>query len=91
MRAHRNPTWMRAIERAALDLVRRFRSLSPACVQLGSDVIERIAGLPCEWCGEPTHVVRPEVSTCQGGNYRLESRATSATTADSGLCESRDH
>ena len=88
MRAHRNPTRMRAIERAASDLVRRFRSRCPACAHPGFDVTERIPGLPCEWCGEPTHVIRAEVLTCQACEYRLERAATSATTADPGRCES---
>ena len=65
MRAHRNPTRMRAIERAASDLVRRFRSQCPACAHPGFDVTERISGLPCEWCGEPTQVIRTEVLTCR--------------------------
>lgn len=88
MRAHRNPTRMRAIERASSDLVRRFRSRCPACAHPGFDVTERIAGLPCEWCGEPTHVISAEVLTCQACDYRLERPATSATTADPGRCES---
>lgn len=88
MRAHRNPTRMLAIKRAASDLVRRFRSQCPACAHPGFDVTERIAGLPCEWCGEPTHVIRAEVLACQACDYRLERPATSATTADPGRCES---
>ncbi len=88
MRAHRNPTRMRAIERAASDLVRRFRSQCPACAHPGFDVTERITGLPCEWCGEPTHVTRAEVLACQACDYRIERPATSATTADPGRCES---
>jgi len=88
MRAHRNPTRMRAIERAACDLVHRFRSQCPACAHPGFDVTERIAGLPCEWCGEPTHVIRAEVLTCQACDYRQERPATSATTAEPGRCES---
>ncbi len=88
MRAHRNPTRMRAIERAASDLVRRFRSQCPACAHPGFDVTERIPGLPCEWCGEPTHAIRSEVSTYQACDYRQERPATCATTADPGSCES---
>lgn len=88
MRAHRNPTRMRAIERAASDLVRRFRSQCPACAHPGFDVTERIAGVPCEWCGEPTPVIRSEVLTCHACEYRQERPATSAATADPGRCES---
>lgn len=88
MRAHRNPTRMRAIGRAASDLVRRFRSQCPACAHPGFDVTERIAGLPCDWCGEATQVTRSEVLTCQACDYRQERPATSAKTADPGRCES---
>ena len=87
MRAHRNPTRMRAIERAASDLVRRFRSQCPACAHPGFDVTERISGLPCEWCGEPTHVIRAEVLTCQSCDYRQERPATTDATADPGRCD----
>lgn len=87
MRAHHNPTRMRAIERAASDLVRRFRSECPACKHPGFDVTERIGGLPCEWCGEPTHVIRAEVLTCEACDYRQERPATSATTTDPKWCD----
>ena len=86
MRAHRNPTRMRAVERAARDLVRRFHSRCPVCAHPGFDITERVAGLPCEWCGEPTHGIRAEVLTCQACDYRLARPATSATTADPGRC-----
>jgi hypothetical protein len=87
MRAHRNPTRMRAIERAASDLVRRFHGQCPACAHPGFDVTERIPGLPCELCGEPTHVIRAEVLTCQACGYRQERPAKSATSADSQWCD----
>jgi hypothetical protein len=88
MRAHRNPTRMRAIEHAAQDLVRRFRSQCPACAHRGFDVTERIAGLPCAWCREPTEVIRSEVVRCQVCQYRHERPATDAVTTDPGRCES---
>lgn len=87
MRAHRNPTRMRAIERAASDLVRRFHSTCPGCRHPGFDVTER-TGLPCEWCGLPTHVVQTEVLTCLACGHREERLTTSATTADTQHCES---
>ena len=87
MRAHRNPTRMRAIERAASDLVRRFRSQCPACAHPGFDVTERIPGLPCKWCCEPTNVICLEVLTCQACHHRQERPATNATSADPGRCE----
>jgi len=86
MRAHRNPTRMRAIERAASDLVRRFHSTCPTCCHPGFDVTER-TGLPCEWCGLPTHVVRTEVLTCLACGYREDRLATNATSADAEHCQ----
>ena len=87
MRAHRNPTRMRAIERAAGDLVRRFLSTCPACRHPGFDVTER-TGLPCELCGLPTNLVRTVILTCLICGYREERSATSATTAEPRHCES---
>jgi hypothetical protein len=87
MRAHRNPTRMRAIERAAVDLVRRFRSRCPRCAYPGFDVTERVPGLPCAWCGEPTHVIQREVLSCHRCGYREERAATASPTADPGQCQ----
>jgi hypothetical protein len=87
MRAHRNPTRMTAIERATRDLVRRFQSLCPNCGQRGFDVTERIPGLPCAWCGEPTHVIMAEVLICQSCGHRNERSVATAPTADPGQCQ----
>ena len=87
MRAHRNPIRMSAIERAAKDLVRRFLSRCPECGYPGFDVTERIPGLPCAWCGEPTHVIQREVLSCSACGHRQERAATTCSTADPGQCE----
>lgn len=85
MRAHRNPTRMRAIKRAAVDLVRRYRILCPRCARPGFAVTERLAGLPCAWCGAPTNALRAEVSVCAGCGHRIE-RPVEAASADPGQC-----
>ncbi|MCB0878014.1 MAG: hypothetical protein KDC46_03435 [Thermoleophilia bacterium] len=54
MRAHRNPTRMRAIERAAHDLARNLRQPCPSCERTGVADLEPRAGLPCECCRRPT-------------------------------------
>lgn len=72
MRAHLNPTRMRGIARATEDLVRAARSRCPACARPGFVVVERIGGLPCEECGEPTRRVRAEVLACAGCGQREE-------------------
>jgi hypothetical protein len=88
MRAHRNPTRMAAIERAARDLVRCYLSKCPSCRWPGFDITERLPGLPCAWCGEPTQVIQTEVLSCSKCNHRVERPATDDTKADPGRCES---
>lgn len=87
MRAHRNPTRMAAIERATYDLVRCFHSRCPNCACPGFDVTERIPGLPCAWCGEPTCVVMAEVLSCKSCGHKLERSVAAKSTADPGRCD----
>lgn len=86
MRAHRNPTRMAAIERAARDLLRRYMSRCPGCGLPGFDVTERVAGLPCALCGGGTHVIQTLVLSCSQCGHRLERPATTETTADPRRC-----
>lgn len=86
MRAHRNPMRMAAIERATRDLVRRFRSRCPNCGHRGFDVIERVPGLPCAWCGEPTQVIMAELLICQSCGHREKRSVSTAPAADPGQC-----
>lgn len=86
MRAHCNPTRMAAIARAGADLVRRYLSRCPACAQPGFAVTERIAGLPCSWCGTPTGLTRGEVLTCAACGHREERIAGDHATADPAHC-----
>ena len=88
MRAHRNPTRMTAIERATRDLVRRFHSRCPECGYPGFDLTERILGLPCAWCGEPTRVIMAEVLGCLSCGHRKERSAVTNPTAEPGQCDS---
>lgn len=85
MRAHRNPRRMRAIKRATVDLVRRAKSLCPNCSRPGFAVTERLAGLPCSWCGDPTSLVRAEVLSCAGCGWRVE-RAFGTALAEPAHC-----
>lgn len=72
MRAHLNPTRMRSIERAAQALARAAHSLCPACARPGYVRVERVGGLPCADCGEPTNKARAEVLACAGCGKREE-------------------
>ena len=85
MRAHRNRRRMRAIRHATLDLVRQSQSRCPECARPGFSVTERLPGLPCEDCGEPTIKIRAECLACVGCGHRQE-RPVPASTADPGSC-----
>ena len=89
MRAHLNPTRMRSIERAARALTCAAKSLCPQCARPGFVPTERIGGLPCADCGEPTGKVRAEVLACAGcgcREERLRGDATHATAYECPLC-----
>jgi hypothetical protein len=91
MRAHRNPTRMAAIERAARDLVRRFSSRCPRCDHPGFDTVEHIAGLPCGLCGLPTRVAKAHVQRCESCHHSLLRPATREPVASSMHCDSCNH
>jgi len=55
LRAFANPSRMLRIAEAAGDLLAKLTSLCPACQAPGFAVTSRVAGLPCEACGTPTH------------------------------------
>lgn len=86
MRAHRNPTRMRAIRRATIDLVRRYRSRCPRCGRAGFVVTERLAGLPCADCHAPTELLRATAMVCAGCGHRQEQSAAAAW-ADPSRCD----
>ena len=85
MRAHRNPQRMRGIRRAMIDLIRRSRSTCPACAAPGYGIADRLAGLPCAWCGEPTLLSRADVLSCARCGHR-EERPVAAANADPAHC-----
>ncbi|MDY7522815.1 DUF6671 family protein [Sphingomonas sp. 10B4] len=85
MRAYRNPRRMRAIKRATIDLARRASSPCPGCGRPGYAVTERLPGLPCSWCGEPTLLTKANVQSCVGCGWRVE-RAVEAVAADPAHC-----
>ena len=86
MRAHRNPTRMRAIRRATIDLLRRYRSRCPGCGREGFVATEWLTGLPCAACHAPTDRIRAAVSVCAGCGHRRE-RTSEAAWADPGRCD----
>lgn len=71
MRAHRNPTRMAAIARAAENLVERFASRCPACGMPGFGVVEPLRGLPCRACGSATMRTRGSRLCCAGCGHEV--------------------
>ncbi len=70
MRALYNPTRMRAIAQATQNLVEKLLRLCPRCDWPGFDLVETVPGLPCEWCGLPTAIVRSQIYGCQKCGHR---------------------
>lgn len=64
MRAHRNPTRMAMIARAAEALAARLSHACPACDARGFGPQEAVPGALCEVCGEPTTVATAEFWRC---------------------------
>ncbi|MEO1373817.1 MAG: DUF6671 family protein [Cyanobacteria bacterium J06635_10] len=72
MRAMYNPTRMRNIEKATCNLLEKIHSLCPKCFTPGFDVVQRIQGLPCEWCSAPTTLTKAVIYKCQKCGFRKE-------------------
>ena len=87
VRAHANPTRMDNIRLAAEDLVKKLRSLCPACSTPGFWIVERVDGLPCVDCGAPTREPRAEVHGCLKCAHRLTRERTDRQYADPGRCD----
>lgn len=70
MRAHLNPTRRRVIRQVAFRLARRLAACCPACNTPGWGVVDVERGLPCEWCGAKTELVKAEIFGCARCDYR---------------------
>lgn len=88
MRAHANPTRMNMISRAADELAAKLSSVCPVCKAPGYWVVERISGLKCHRCGQPTHEMRAEVYGCCKCSYKTTIERTDKMYADPGHCDS---
>lgn len=64
MRAHANPTRMKAIRRLGAQMARRLRTSCPECRCPGFGIIGGEPGLPCSDCGDPTPLILREVFEC---------------------------
>lgn len=87
MRAHMNPTRMASLFRLALALAERLQTPCPACDMPGFGLVDIETGLPCEWCGGPSIMVRHQIFGCVACEHReMRPRADGRTHADAGQC-----
>lgn len=85
-RAHANPTRMHQIRLAVLDLTHKLATECPACRIPGFSIVERIPGLPCSQCGQPTSETRADVYGCVRCAYR-PTRERTIDVADPERCD----
>ncbi len=72
MRAMYNPTRMKNIELATLDLVKKIQSICPECSTPGYEVVEYKKGLTCQYCGNPTDLILSHVLECKKCHHKDE-------------------
>jgi len=89
MRANRNPTRMQVLRALSWKLARRLQRLCPRCQAPGFGAIGAQRGLPCEYCGEPTHWIDFEIDGCSAcGHAKARPRADRRRTAPRLSCPS---
>ena len=86
-RAHANPLRMANIRLAAENLAARMHSRCPKCDSPGFWTIERIGGLPCSDCGQPTRDAMLEIRGCVKCDHRETQPIPERTFADPAHCD----
>lgn len=86
-RAYANPTRMKNIRGAAEDLAKKLCSLCPACGTPGFWIVERVPGLRCEDCDEPTRETCAEVYACLKCAYRETRERSNRQYAEPRYCD----
>ena len=88
MRAMYNPTRMRNIEKATLDLIAKINQTCPQCDWPGFEITQRKKGLPCELCNLPTQLTISVIFECKKCGYTQEQLFPNGQkTADPSQCE----
>lgn len=72
MRALYNPTRMKNIEKATLDMLSKLNQLCPQCSWPGFEVVERKTGLPCALCNLATQITRSLIYKCKKCEFNEE-------------------
>jgi hypothetical protein len=87
MRAHRNPTRMKTIEKAVEDLIQNVLSLCPNCQAPGFVVVDFETGLKCSLCHSPTELPLNDIYQCSLCNHQTKKPVTQyGQTADPQYC-----
>jgi hypothetical protein len=88
MRAHVNPTRMKAIQACCELLVQRLATGCPKCGSGGFGPVATVPGLPCAGCGAPTERAKAEKHACVVCKANIQKpRSDGRTTADPGECQ----
>jgi len=88
MRAHLNPTRMRAIGHCCELLAKRLITVCSQCGSGGFGLSATLPGLPCEACGLPTQRSRGEKHSCPFCRHSIERpRSDGVTTASAAECD----
>ena len=74
MRGLYNPTRMKVIEKAAIQLISKIKSVCPECDSPGFGVVRAISGLLCRWCKFETKSTYSHIYQCQKCNYEIEKK-----------------
>jgi hypothetical protein len=87
MRAMHNPTRMKVIGEATLDLLNKLLVTCPQCRGAGFGIVETLAGLPCEWCRTPTKLSMTAIHRCRWCRHEEQRPASDKEWADPMYCE----
>ncbi len=87
LRAHMNPTRQQMIKRAAEDLIAKLRSPCPRCDEPGFSEKDRIAGLLCALCSNPTRLPAAKVWRCDACGFSKKTNAADTERADPSQCD----
>jgi len=69
MRALFNPTRLKIIEQATVNLIEKMESHCPACDMPGYWIVDHTTGLPCDLCHQPTRSTLAHVYGCLKCDY----------------------
>ncbi len=86
-RAHMNPSRQRMIVQAAEDLIAKISSTCPSCDTPGFWLKERVSGLPCGLCRQPTRLPVAFIWRCDTCAHLDERREPAEKMADPSRCD----